>query len=158
MAYWLFKSEPDVYSIDDLAAEPTGAGRWDGIRNYQARNLLRDQVKSGDNVLFYHSSCKVPGVAGTAKIVSAPYADPAQFDSKSPYFDPKATEENPRWFCVDVSLVEKFPTVIPLDTLKQEPSLVNMILFRQGRLSIQPIAAPEWRRILTMAKRLSSTD
>lgn len=151
--YWLFKSEPDEYSIDDLAAEVNGIGRWDGIRNYQARNLLRDEVKVGDGVLFYHSSCKVPGVAGIAEVVREAYPDPAQFDAQSPYFDSKASRQQPRWYCVDVQFSRKFPDVVPLKTLKTQPALQDMTLLRQGRLSIQPVSNAEWRCILKLQEQ-----
>lgn len=149
--YWLFKSEPDEYSLDDLAAEPSGQGRWDGIRNYQARNILRDQVQSGDQILFYYSSCKVPGVAGIAEVSRAAYPDPAQFDSNSRYYDAKATPDQPRWYCVDVTFKEKFSQVISLTSLKAQPALANMVLLKQGRLSVQAVTPAEWRRILSLA-------
>ncbi|TGD72129.1 EVE domain-containing protein [Mangrovimicrobium sediminis] len=152
MNYWLFKSEPDEYSIDDLFAEADGSGRWDGIRNYQARNLLRDAVSEGDQVLFYHSSCKVPGVAGTARVVRAAYPDPAQFDTHSPYHDPKSTAEAPRWFCVDIAPLARFDEVLPLARLKQEPALEDMVLLRQGRLSVQPVTAAQWRAVTRLAQ------
>ncbi len=151
MNYWLFKSEPDEYSIDDLFAEADGFGRWDGIRNYQARNLLRDSVAENDGVLFYHSSCKLTGVAGIARVVRAAYPDPAQFDPDSRYFDPRAAPTEPRWFCVDVAPVAKFDSVLPLKALKSEPALAEMVLLKQGRLSVQPVRAGEWERILQMA-------
>lgn len=150
MAYWLFKSEPDEYSIDDLAAEPSGMGRWDGIRNYQARNNLRDKVKKGDHVFFYHSSCKIPGIAGIAKVVNAAYIDPAQFDPENHYYDPKSTPNNPRWYCVDVTFVDKFTQVIDLRSLKTYPQLTDMVLVKQGRLSIQPVTDSEWKFILSL--------
>jgi len=153
MNYWLFKSEPHVYGIDQLAAEPGGTGRWDGIRNYQARNLLRDAVAAGDRVLFYHSSCPVPGVAGTARVARAAYPDPSQFDGASRYFDAKATPAHPRWFCVDLTFEEKFPRLVPLRALKSEPALADMVLLHQGRLSIQPVSAGEWAAILALAAR-----
>ena len=149
--YWLFKSEPDEYGIEDLKNEPQGIGRWNGIRNYQARNFLRDSVREGDQVLVYHSQCKVPGVAGTANVVKAAYPDPAQFDVQSAYYDPKATPDNPRWFCVDIQFASVFDQVVPLKTLKQQPSLSEMVLLKQGRLSIQPVTALEWRHIIGMA-------
>lgn len=152
MNYWLFKSEPDEYSIDHLAAELRKRARWDGIRNYQARNLLRDQVQVGDEAFFYHSSCKHIGIAGIMKVVKAAYPDPAQFNPENKYFDPKATTENPRWFSVDVQLVKKFPSLITRDTLKQNLALSNMVLLKQGRLSIQPVAVKEWQAILKMAR------
>ncbi len=151
--YWLFKSEPDAYSIENLAAEKNCTGRWDGIRNYQARNFLRDRVKVGDGVLFYHSQCKVPGIVGTARVVTAAYPDPAQFDRRSDYFDSKATEVNPRWYCVDIQLEHIFSKTLPLKTLKQVPALENMVLFKQGRLSIQPVTSQEWQHIHQLAEQ-----
>ncbi len=151
VSHWLFKSEPDEYGIDDLLAEPSGKGRWDGIRNYQARNILRDDVSEGDLVLFYHSSCKVPGAAGIAKVVKAAYPDPAQFDPESRYFDPKASADNPRWFCVDLAAVEKFGAVLPLAALRAEPALAEMVLLKQGRLSVQPVTPQEWKLIVALA-------
>ena len=144
MNYWLFKSEPDEYSLDDLKREPGQTGRWDGIRNYQARNFLRDQVKEGDGVLFYHSACKVPAVAGTARVVRSAYPDPAQFDPENKYFDPKATPDNPRWFCVDIQWQCEFSRPVPLKEIKQHPDLSEMVLVRQGRLSVQPVTRAEW--------------
>ncbi len=149
--YWLFKSEPDEYGIEDLRKEKAGVGRWNGIRNYQARNFLRDEVAVGDGVLIYHSQCKVPGVAGTATVVKSAYPDPAQFDPKSDYFDPKATGEIPRWFCVDIKFGSAFDEVVPLKTIKQQEPLSEMVLLKQGRLSIQPVTAKEWKYILKMA-------
>jgi predicted RNA-binding protein with PUA-like domain len=148
MAYWLFKSEPDEYSIDDLQAEPTGFGVWDGIRNYQARNFLRDQVAVGDGVLFYHSSCKQVGIVGTAEVVKAGYPDPAQFDPENDYFDPKATPEAPRWYCVDIRYRSRFNSLIPLAELRTIPTLADMVLLNQGRLSVQPVQPDEWLLIL----------
>ena len=156
MNHWLFKSEPDEYSIDTLANEPKGTGRWDGIRNYQARNLLRDQVKKNDLVIFYHSSCKIPGGAGIAKVVKAAYPDPAQFNPESRYYDPKSTQDNPRWFCVDIKFVEKFSDVVTLKAIKANPALSEMVLVKQGRLSIQPVTEGEWKTILSMANAKSS--
>ncbi|MBB5211367.1 EVE domain-containing protein [Microbulbifer hydrolyticus] len=144
MNYWLFKSEPDEYSLDDLRSEPGHIGRWDGIRNYQARNFLRDRVQQGDGVLFYHSACKVPAVVGTARVVRAAYPDPAQFDPESKYFDPKASPENPRWFCVDIEWQSAFARPVALKEIKQNPALEEMVLVKQGRLSIQPVTADEW--------------
>jgi predicted RNA-binding protein with PUA-like domain len=150
MAYWLFKTEPDEFSIDDLAALGGRPERWSGIRNYQARNLLRDQVAAGDEVFIYHSSCANVGIAGTAVISRAAYADPDQFDDHSKYFDAKASENNPRWFCVDVVFGTRFERVIPLAALKQQHGLENMVLLKQGRLSVQPVSAIEWRVIMGM--------
>ncbi|WP_231758695.1 EVE domain-containing protein [Microbulbifer elongatus] len=150
MSYWLFKSEPDEYSLDDLKAEPGHVGRWDGIRNYQARNFLRDEVEEGDGVLFYHSACKVPAIVGTAQVVRAAYPDPAQFDPESKYFDPKATAEKPRWFCVDIRWQSEFARPLPLKEIKQNPALAEMVLVKQGRLSIQPVSESEWRLLLKL--------
>ncbi|MFA7554014.1 MAG: EVE domain-containing protein [Spongiibacteraceae bacterium] len=144
MNYWLFKSEPDEYSIDDLAAEKQGVGVWNGIRNFQARNLLRDNVQLGDQLFFYHSSCKQLGIAGAASVVKTAYADPSQFDPKSKYFDAKATIDTPRWFCVDIQFKQRFYPLISLQQLKAIPELADMTLLRQGRLSIQPVTAKEW--------------
>ncbi|MCA0899766.1 EVE domain-containing protein [Microbulbifer agarilyticus] len=147
MNYWLFKSEPDEYSLDDLKREPGHTGRWDGIRNYQARNFLRDSVQEGDGVLFYHSACKVPAIVGTASVVRGAYPDPAQFDPESKYFDPKATAEQPRWYCVDIRWQSAFAQPVPLKDIKQNPALEEMVLVKQGRLSIQPVKATEWSLI-----------
>lgn len=145
MNYWLFKSEPDEYSLSDLKREPGQTGRWDGIRNYQARNFLRDEVREGDGVLFYHSACKVPAVVGTARIARTTYPDPAQFNPESKYFDPKASSDNPRWFCVDIQWQREFPRPVPLAEIKQNPQLAEMVLVKQGRLSIQPVTEKEWK-------------
>jgi len=150
MAYWLLKSEPDEYGIQDLAAEPSGKGRWDGVRNFQARNVIRDQIKLGDKGFFYHSSCKQVGIAGTLEVVSEAYPDPAQFDPESPYFDAKATQEAPRWFCVDVAALEQFDQVIPLKAIKSEPALANMALVKQPRLSVQPVTEAQWLKVNEM--------
>lgn len=147
MAYWLIKSEPDVFSIDDLAR--IGREKWDGIRNYQARNMMRDDMKIGDEILFYHSSCKEPGVTGIARVASAPYADPTQFDRKSRYFDAKSDVKNPRWILVDVEFVRKLSRTISLTEIKADKNLENMILNRKGnRLSIMPVEKKHWTRIL----------
>ena len=150
--YWLFKSEPDCYGIDDLAAEHNQTTRWDGIRNYQARNFLRDQVNLGDEVFIYHSQCKHIGIAGTARVVKAAYPDPKQFDIHSDYFDNKASASEPRWFCVDIKLLKKFDRIVTLNAIKQTPALENMVLLKQGRLSIQPVSAHEWQSLCNMAR------
>ncbi len=150
--HWLFKTEPDVYGIDDLKNAAKGSGRWDGIRNYQARNFLRDQVEEGDWVFIYHSQCKVPGIAGIAKVVKKAYPDPAQFNPESDYYDPKANKEEPRWYAVDIQFEEKFPEVVPLKAIKQQPELEEMVLLKQGRLSVQPVKAQEWKKILKLAQ------
>lgn len=150
MAYWLMKSEPDVFSIDDLARAKKTA--WEGVRNYQARNFMRDAMRLGDLVLFYHSSADPSGAAGVAKVASRAYADPTQFDRKSEYFDPKSTPDDPTWMLVDVSFVEKFAEVLPLAVLKKSKKLENMPLLKPGqRLSVQPVAEAEFREVLRLA-------
>ena len=147
MRYWLMKSEPGDCSIDDLAKLPKQRVAWYGVRNYQARNFMRDQMKVGDGVLFYHSNCKEPGIAGIAKVSSTAYPDIKQFDKKSKYFDPKATPEQPRWFNVDVQLVQKI-ALISLAELRTHPQLERMrILQRGNRLSITPLDPAEWKFI-----------
>jgi len=154
MNYWLFKSEPDAFSIDDLFAMPNSTDHWDGIRNYQARNLMRDDMKKGDKGFFYHSSCKVPGVVGEVKIVTEAYDDYTALDKKAKYYDPKATPENPRWCMVDVQGTKQYKEVISLSALKNTAELEGMSLLRRGnRLSVMPITAEEWRIIRSMAKR-----
>jgi predicted RNA-binding protein with PUA-like domain len=149
VAYWLMKSEPDVYSIDDL--ERDGREMWDSIRNYQARNMMRDDMQIGDKVFFYHSNCKEPAVAGIARVASEPYPDPTQFDPDSKYFDPKSTEDDPRWILVDVEFVRKLSRPIPLAEIKKHPGLDGMILTRRGnRLSIMPVDKHHWDTILTL--------
>jgi len=152
MSYWLMKSEPDEFSIDDLVRAPAQTTPWFGVRNYQARNFMRDAMRMGDGVLFYHSSCAVPGIAGLAAVASGPHPDETQFDPKSPYFDPKATRENPRWILVDVKLVRK-TRLLPLEELRSVPALADMVVLRRGnRLSITPVTAAEWK---TIARRLA---
>ena len=147
MAYWLMKSEPDAYGIDDL--ERDGRDMWDGIRNYQARNMMRDDMKIGDEVFFYHSNCKEPGIVGIMKIASEPYPDPTQFDPESKYYDPKSSEEEPRWMLVDVEFVRKLARTITLTELKALSGLDGMILLRRGnRLSIMPVDEQHWALIL----------
>lgn len=149
MNYWLMKSEPDVFSIDTLKNKKKSG--WDGVRNYQARNFMRDNMKKGDTVLFYHSSCEIPGVAGLARVSKESHPDPTQFDAQSDYFDPKATKENPRWFMVEVEFVEKFDHVITLQSLKNEKALEQMPLVQKGsRLSINPVTEKEYKTILNL--------
>ncbi len=145
--YWLFKAEPHIYGIDHLAAAPDKTGRWDGIRNYQARNFLRDQVALNDEIFIYHSSCKNVGIVGTAKVVKTAYPDPTQFNPESDYYDPKSTPENPRWVSVDIQLIKAFPRLIPLAEIKAQSSLDNMVLVKQSRLSTQPVTEQEWKTI-----------
>lgn len=149
--HWLFKTEPGSYSIDDLKAD--GRTHWDGIRNYQARNLLRDEIKKGDDVLIYHSSTEPPGVAGVATVVRSGYADPSAVDPRSKYFDEKATQSDPRWFMVDVKFVEKFPELIPLSLLKQTPGLETMVVTTKSRLSVQPVSEPEFEIVLKLVRK-----
>ncbi|MFQ5508875.1 MAG: EVE domain-containing protein [Leptospirillia bacterium] len=150
--YWLMKSEPDAYSIDDLAAEPDGTGHWDGVRNYQARNLMRDEMKVGDQVLFYHSNTKPPGVVGIAEIAREGYPDHTAFDPAEHYYDPKSDPDNPRWFMVDVRFIRKFPRKVSLDELKVTPGLEAMKVIQRGqRLSVQPVTRNEWDIIVQLA-------
>lgn len=147
MRYWLMKSEPADVSIDDLATFPEQSVAWYGVRNYQARNFMRDQMAIGDGVLFYHSNCKIPGIAGIARVASTAYPDATQFDTHNKYFDPKATHETPRWFNVDVQLVKKIK-LISLSELKSHPELARMRTLQQGnRLSITPLDPAEWKFI-----------
>jgi len=147
MKYWLMKSEPDTFSIDDLKRKKHEA--WDGVRNYQARNFMRDEMRVGDGVFFYHSNCAEPGIAGIAEVASDAYPDPTQFDPKSKYFDPASSRDNPRWMLVDVKYVKKLKRVVTLDELKQHPKLEGMTLLRKGnRLSVMPVDAAEWKYIL----------
>jgi len=151
MGYWLFKTEPDAFSIDDLAAKPQQTEHWDGIRNYQARNFLRDDVKVGDNVFIYHSSCKIVGVAGLAKVVREGYVDHTQFDPDGKYYDPKSDPDKPRWMMVDVKLIEKFPEIIPLSAIKAHPEICDIGLVKKGhRLSIMPVSDKEAELIIAM--------
>lgn len=149
MAYWLMKSEPDAYSIDDLKRDRREP--WDGIRNYQARNMMRDDMKTGDKVFFYHSNCKEVGVVGVMKVASKPYPDPTQFDPESNYYDPKSNPDDPRWCLVDVAYVKKLKRTISLAEIKAHPGLEEMILVRKGnRLSIMPVSDDHWDLILEM--------
>ncbi|MBU1213903.1 MAG: EVE domain-containing protein [Gammaproteobacteria bacterium] len=149
MRYWLMKSEPSDVSIDDLAKLPEQTVAWYGVRNYQARNFMRDQMNIGDGVLFYHSNCKEPGIAGIAEVCSPAYPDATQFDKKSKYFDAKATPEQPRWMNVDVKLVQKI-VLISLNELRQYPELEHMRTLQRGnRLSITPLDPAEWKFITT---------
>ena len=148
MRYWLMKSEPDEFSIDDLAAAPTRTSPWSGVRNYRARNFMRDEMRIGDRAFFYHSSCPEPGIAGIATIASDAYPDASQFDSRSPYHDPKSTRAAPRWMNVDVKFLKKTPFV-PLTELRTHQALANMRTLRPGnRLSITPVTPAEWQFIV----------
>jgi predicted RNA-binding protein with PUA-like domain len=146
--YWLMKSEPDEFSIDDLVKAPKKTTPWFGVRNYVARNFMRDTMRVGDGVLFYHSSCPEPGIAGLAEVASTPYPDESQFDAKSPYYDPKATREAPRWMLVDVKLTRK-TRLMPLEEMRSHGALADMLTLRRGnRLSITPVTPAEWRFIV----------
>lgn len=154
MKYWLFKSEPDVFGIDHLAALPKGTDSWDGIRNYQARNFMRDDMKIGDQGFFYHSRSDPPGIVGIVEIVREAYPDHTALDPASPYHDPKATPDNPRWMMVDVAFRERFREIVPLGNLKSQKGLEDMVVAQKGsRLSITPVSAKEWKIVLRLAKR-----
>jgi predicted RNA-binding protein with PUA-like domain len=148
MNYWLMKSEPDVFGIDHLAAAPGKSAAWWGVRNYQARNFMRDQMKLGDRAFFYHSSCPEPGIVGIVQVSRLAYPDDTQFDRKGKYFDPKASRDMPRWFNVDVKLVQK-TRLVSLPELRSHPQLASMVVLKRGnRLSITPVEAREWDFIL----------
>ena len=148
MNYWLMKSEPDVFSFEDLKACIKQTEPWDGIRNYQARNFMRDDMRIGDLILFYHSNTNPPGVAGIAQVASKPYPDPTAFDKKSKYFDPKSDPENPRWILVDVSFKADIVRQVSLEEMKSMPELVNMRALQRGnRLSIMPTTRSEFQAI-----------
>tara|TARA_Y100000590_G_scaffold441419_1_gene568083 strand:+ start:379 stop:837 length:459 start_codon:yes stop_codon:yes gene_type:complete len=151
MKYWLFKSEPDEFSIDDLQASGTTA--WEGVRNYQARNFMRDECKKGDLVLFYHSSCKEIGVAGVAAVSKESFPDSSQFNEDSPYFDKKSSKDKPRWFCCEVKFEKKFKKVVPLKEIKENKKLKDMYLVQKGsRLSVQPVKEDEFKEVLEMSR------
>jgi predicted RNA-binding protein with PUA-like domain len=154
MKYWLFKSEPDVFGIDHLQALPDQTDHWDGIRNYQARNMLRDDIKVGDQVFFYHSNCKEPGIVGIMEVTREGYPDYTAFDPEQHYYDPKSDPDNPRWYMVDVKFVRDLKRPITLQELKQLPELEDMPLVRRGnRLSIMPVSKEHWQLILGLEKK-----
>ncbi len=148
MRYWLMKTEPEAYSIDDL--ERDGRTYWEGVRNYQARNFMRDDLKVGDQVLFYHSGTKTPGVAGIGEVAKDGYPDHTARDPKSKYFDPKATQEDPRWFMVDIAFVKRFEGFVPLSALRETAGLEKMPLLNRSRLSVQPVSEDEFNIILRL--------
>ncbi len=149
--YWLFKSEPSSFSLDDLKSRPDATEHWDGVRNFQARNFLRDQIKVGDQVLFYHSNIAEPAVVGLAEVVREGYPDFTAFDPASKYFDPRSNPEKPTWFMVDVRFVRALPRPVTLAELKTIPELSEMALLNRSRLSVQPVRKEEWDRIMKLA-------
>ncbi len=157
MNYWLMKSEPGEFSIDDLARAPRKTTHWDGVRNYQARNMMRDEMKRGDQVFFYHSNCDEPGIAGIAEVVREGYPDHTAFDPEDKHYDPKSDADNPRWYMVDIKLVRKLPRVIPLRELREyaDGKLDGFKLLARGnRLSVMPVSNPHWNFIVS---RLAGT-
>ncbi len=156
MNYWLMKSEPDSFSIDDLAARPEKTEHWDGVRNYQARNMMRDQMKKGDLIFFYHSSCKQPSIVGIARVIKEAYPDFTAFDIKNKYYDPRSSPSNPRWYMVNVQFVRKLKRDISLQELKTYKSLAGLPLLQRGnRLSIMPIGKNQWDFILKLEHQSS---
>lgn len=154
MGQWLIKSEPGSFSFDDLLSAAEQTTTWDGVRNYQARNFIRDEMKVGDRVLYYHSSTAEPGVVGLAEVASKPYPDPTQFDRRSRYFDPKSSSEQPRWYVVDVRAVRPLARTVTLSELKEDASLAGLKLVQRGsRLSVMPVSGAEFRRIVALAER-----
>lgn len=153
MQYWLFKTEPDAFSIDDLANMPNQIEHWDGIRNYQARNFLRDEVKLGDQVFIYHSSCKDVGIIGLAEVVKEGYIDHTQFDPDSKYYDPKSSADKPRWVMVDIQFKQKFAKILLLKIIKSMPEITEVGLVKKGhRLSVMPVPPLEFELLLAMCQ------
>ena len=151
MAHWLMKSEPEEFSIDDLRRSPRKTTGWDGVRNYQARNMMRDEMKKGDEVFFYHSNCEVPGIVGIARVVREGYPDPSAFDPEDKHHDPKSDPDNPRWMQVDIQFVRKLRRTIALAELKDDPRLEGFALVRRGnRLSVMPVSDEHWQHILSL--------
>lgn len=153
MRHWLMKSEPDTFGIDDLAAAPRRTTSWEGVRNYQARNMLRDEMKKGDLAFFYHSSCPEPGIAGIIEVVRAGYPDASAWNRRSPYHDAKSPENKPLWYTIDVRLKQRWPSVLPLTTLREhaDEALQGMLLLRRGnRLSVTPVDAAHWKFIVSL--------
>jgi len=155
--YWLMKSEPTCFSLDDLEHSPDGVSAWDGVRNYQARNLLRDEIQAGDGVLFYHSSCAEPAIVGLAEVVRGGYPDHTARDPHSDHFDPKASPDNPVWYMVDVRFKTRLPKPLTRDDLRRHPVLQGMMVLQRGsRLSVQPVTADEWRAVLALSGHKTS--
>ena len=156
MNYWLMKSEPDVFSFEDLKSRPKQTEPWDGVRNYQARNFMRDAMKVGDPILFYHSNTTPPGVAGIAEVASEPYPDPTAFDKNSNYYDPKSHRDNPRWVLIDVRYKADLKRLVSLEEMKVMPELVDMrVLQRGNRLSITPVSKAEFQAVVAAARKRS---
>ncbi|MDE1888134.1 MAG: EVE domain-containing protein [Gammaproteobacteria bacterium] len=152
MNYWLMKSEPSSFSVDDLARAPHRTTVWDGVRNFQVRNMLRDQINKGDLAFFYHSGGSTPGIAGTMKVSRSGYVDASAFDPQDHHFDPRSTLPKPLWYCVDVTLVKRFKCVVTLAELRRHAALKDMLILRRGnRLSISPVSAIHWQYILKLA-------
>lgn len=155
MNYWLMKSEPEAFGIDDLDNRPLQTEHWDGVRNYQARNMMRDEMQVGDKVFFYHSNCDEPGIVGIAEVARAGYPDFTAFDPEDKHFDPKSNPDKPSWYMVDVKFVRKLPRTITLKELKLHPQLEELVLLRRGnRLSIMPVSQEHWDFILSLETRL----
>lgn len=151
MKFWLVKTEPSCFSIDDLASRPQQTTPWDGVRNYQARNMMRHEMKLGHKAFFYHSNCETPGIVGIAEVVKASYPDETAFIPSEKHYDPDSRRENPRWFLVDFKLVEKFPRLISLQEMRSNPLLSDMVLLRKGnRLSVTPVTNDQWDIVLKM--------
>ena len=154
MQYWLFKTEPSAFGIEDLKSRPNQTEPWDGVRNYQARNFLRDQIRSGDQVFIYHSSCKDVGIVGLAEVVKEGYVDHTQFDPEAKYYDPKASPEKPRWYMVDIQFKVQYSTLLPLAKIKQMPAITELGLVKKGaRLSVMPVIEEEAKQLLTALRR-----
>jgi len=152
--YWLMKSEPDAFSWDDLTREPRKTTCWDGVRNYQARNLLRDEVQVEDGVFFYHSNVDPKAVVGIARVVRAGYPDPSQFDRRSRYHDPKSSKDDPRWYAVDIKAEKALARPVTLETMRATPALKKMRLLQRGnRLSVVPVTAAEWRTVVKLGSK-----
>lgn len=156
-AIWLLKTEPDTFSIHDLQACPNGTSGWDGVRNYQARNRLRDEMREGDTVLIYHSSCAVPAIVGEARVVSAPYPDPSQFDADSPGYDQRSTHDKPRWYQVDIRYLQTYPQVLALKTLREYAEFADMELVIRPRLSVQKVTERQYQRIQQLCLPVGDT-
>ncbi|MCP3978000.1 MAG: EVE domain-containing protein [bacterium] len=150
--YWLMKSDPDTFGLPELKKSPKKTTEWDGVRNYQARNLLRDEIRVGDGVLFYHSQLSPPRVVATAEVVRAGYPDPTQFDRRSPYFDARSRSEDPRWYAVDIRLVKEFAREVGLPELREVAGLEDMVLLNRSRLSVQPVTSAEWNIITNLGR------